>query len=252
MLRALTFDYWDTLYDGAAEPARVTLRQAALRRLLDEIGSPAVPDDEFVELYKASGKEAHRWWSDEHRGYKTGERIRWLLSRLNIERPEDCQHVARACEAVDDALLHHPPLPLPGAVDCVRALARRYKLAIVSDTGFASGSAQDRLLEKDGLLDLFPVRVYSMDIGHAKPRREPFAAAIEALEVKPIEALHIGDIERTDIRGALDAGMRAIRCDIVRPGGPSAAEFIARTFGDLVRYLTDPEDEVEAPEAGAL
>jgi FMN phosphatase YigB (HAD superfamily) len=32
-LRAVTFDYWDTIYTGAPAPERGALRQAAIRRL---------------------------------------------------------------------------------------------------------------------------------------------------------------------------------------------------------------------------
>lgn len=235
-LRALTFDYWDTLYEGLALPERVSFRQAAIRRMLHELGC-SIDDSEFVKLYKASGEEAERWWRDEHRGYSAEERIRWLLAKLSIERPRDCQHISRAIQAVDDGLLVLPPHLLPDVGDSLRELSTKFQLGIISDTGFASGRAQDRLLEKDGLRRLFQATVYSVDIGHAKPRREPFEAALEQLGVAPHEALHIGDNERTDIRGALDAGMRAVRVDIVKQNGPSAAEYVARTFAELRDYL---------------
>ena len=212
------------------------LRQTALQRMLVDLGH-TIGDEELATLYHASGKEADRWWRDEQRGYTTAERIRWMLQRLSIERPEDCAHVARACEAVDEALIRYPPPLLDGAADAVRAIAGRYRLGIISDTGFASGKAQDDLLERDGLRSLFAVTVYSMDIGHAKPRREPFDAALEALGVPAGEVIHIGDNERTDVRGALDQGMRAIRVDFVRQNGPSSAEFVARTFDELTEYL---------------
>jgi FMN phosphatase YigB (HAD superfamily) len=78
-----------------------------------------------------------------------------------------------------------------------------------------------------------------MDVGHAKPRPEPFCAAVAALGVaSPGEVIHVGDIERTDVGGALAAGLRAIRLDLVRPGGPTAAEFVARSHEELVEYLT--------------
>jgi FMN phosphatase YigB (HAD superfamily) len=56
----------------------------------------------------------------------------------------------------------------------------------------------------------------------------------------------VGDIERTDVAGALAAGMRAIRLDLVKPGGPSAAEFVARSYEELVDYL---EGETAGDEA---
>lgn len=198
-----------------------------------------IADDVLLEAYEASGAEAHRWWKEEHRGYTTAERIRWMLRRLGIERPDDCEHVAAVCQAVDHALLEYPAPLLPGAAEAIRALAERFPLAIISDTGFASGVAQDTLLERDGLLRYFPVRIYSMDIGHAKPRPEPFHAAVSALGVGRHETIHIGDIERTDVRGALNAGLRAARCDVMpRRRGSSAAELVFREWGEMVEYMT--------------
>lgn len=234
---ALTFDYWDTIYDGDAVPERADQRLVAVHRLMSAIGHE-VSDQALLDAYEASGAEAHRWWKEEHRGYTTAERIRWMLRQLGIERPDDCEHVAAACEAVDAALLDFPPPLLPGAAETIRELAGRFPLAIISDTGFASGVAQDTLLERDGLLEYFPVRVYSMDIGHAKPRPEPFHAAVAALGVERHDAMHIGDIERTDVRGALAAGLRAVRCDVMpRRRGSSAAELVIREYGELVEYL---------------
>ena len=237
---ALSLDYWDTLFDGSSLPERKGRRYAALRQMLRNLECD-VPDEEFVTLCRAAAAEADRWWREEHRGYRADERIRWMLARLNVTRPHDCEHVAAAVRAVDDSLLEFPPPLLPGAREALQTFARRFPLAIVSDTGFASSTAQDALLEREGLLDLFAARVYSMDIGHAKPRREPFAACVQALRREPGTIIHIGDNERTDVRGALDAGFRAIRADFVRDNGPSAGEFVARSFEDLTAYLLEEQ-----------
>ena len=234
-IRAITFDYWDTIYAGHVVPERVARREAAIRRLLETIEQP-VPEN-FTALYRAASAEADRWWREEQRGYTTQERIRWMLARMDVERPEDCVHVARAVQEVDDALMEFPAALLPGAGDALARLAARFQLGIISDTGFASGRAQDRLLERDQLRSLFAVTVYSMDIGHAKPRPEPFDAAVDALGVAPQEIVHVGDSERTDVRGALAAGLRAIRLDIVHSSGPSAAEHVARSYGDVVQWV---------------
>lgn len=237
MLRAITLDYWDTIYLGASVPVRIERRQEALSHMLRRLGRP-LPPDEFEKLYRASAIEAQRWWREEHRGYTTADRIRWLLAQLGIERPEGCEHIAEASAAVDASLTEHPPQLLPGARDAIERLAEQFALAIVSDTGFASGRAQDRLLEQDGVRHHFRATVYSMDVGHAKPRPEPFRAALDALGVPPHEALHVGDIERTDVAGALGVGMRAVRLDAVRTSGPSAAEHVATSLTALAEYLT--------------
>jgi putative hydrolase of the HAD superfamily len=237
MLRALTFDYWDTLYEGGALPERVALRRTAVGALLGAYGR-ALPEEQLRALYEESGREAERWWSEEHRGYRTDDRLRWILERAAVAPRERCEHVAAAADAVDNALLMLPPAMFAGAWPMLRTLRRRYTLAVISDTGFASGRAQDRLLEKDGARDFFAATIYSMDIGHAKPRPEIFAAAVAELGVAPGEILHVGDNERTDVRGALAAGFRAVRLDVVRNGGPSEGEFVARSFEELTDYLT--------------
>lgn len=237
-LRAVTLDYWDTIYNGALLPERRERHRAALTEMLQAVGHD-LPLEDLDALIRASVREADRWWRDEHRGYTTADWLRWLLAQLAIERPHDCEHIARAVDAVDATLVAYPPALLPGAAEGLRALARRYRLAIVSDTGFASGRAQDRILAQDGLVTHFAATIYSMDIGHAKPRPEPFHAALAALGVRPEETLHVGDNERTDVGGALGVGMRAIRVDIVRSSGSSAAEYVATTFDDLVTYLLE-------------
>jgi putative hydrolase of the HAD superfamily len=236
MLRALTFDYWDTLYEGGVRPERVALRRTAVGALLGAYGR-ALPDEQLRALYEESGREAERWWREEHRGYHTDDRLRWILERAAVTPREECEHLAAAADAVDNALLMLPPAMLAGAWQMLRTLARHFTLAVISDTGFASGRAQDRLLEKDGARGFFAATIYSMDVGHAKPRPEIFAAAVETLGVPAGEILHIGDNERTDVRGALAAGFRAVRLDVVRAGGPSEAEFVARTFEELTEYL---------------
>jgi HAD superfamily hydrolase (TIGR01549 family) len=238
MLRVVTLDYWDTIYVGATVPERSQRRREALAQLLLQIGAD-VPPLEFERVYVASAVEAARWWRDEHRGYSTADRIRWLLAQLAIERPQDCEHVAVAVRRIDETLLEYPPTLLPGAQDAIRALSDRFRLGIVSDTGFASGEAQNRVLARDGLLSSFSTTIYSMDIGHAKPRPEPFRAALIALGATPAEALHVGDNERSDVGGALAMGMRAIRLDAVRPNGESRGELVARSLGEVAEYLLE-------------
>src|SRR4051812_22687920 len=114
MIRALSFDYWDTLYDGGTLAERKRYRQGALRRMLGNLGYET-SDADFEALYHASGQEAERWWREEHRGYMAEERIRWMLGRVGIERPQGCEHIAEAVRHVARALVEMPPPLLPGA-----------------------------------------------------------------------------------------------------------------------------------------
>lgn len=234
-VRAVTFDYWDTLYSHEQVLERLLVRRAAVYRMLQAVGHD-ISEQDFAAVYRAAHDEAETWWRD-GRAYTTHQRIRWMLASLEVERPDDCEHVARAIQAIDQALVDHPPPLFSGAADTVARLSSTYTLGIISDTGFGSGNAQNLVLERDGLLDRFAATIYSMDVGHAKPRPEPFAAAVAALGVAPGDIIHIGDNERTDIRGALAAGLRAVRVDIARESGPTEAEFVARSHAELADYL---------------
>jgi putative hydrolase of the HAD superfamily len=248
MLRALTLDYWDTLYDGTTEGVRVVRRSAALRALVAALGRE-LADEEWEAVYRASGEEAERWWHAQ-RGYVAADRIRWALGHLGLDCAADDPRMAAVIRAVDDALLEHPPALLPGAADAVRTLAGAgIPLAIVSDTGFASGAAQSAILARDGLDGCFDAIVYSCDVGHAKPHPVPFRAALDALGAPAREVMHVGDIERTDIAGALAAGMRAARLDVVRRQGPSAAELVATSWDAVVRHVLAERDGTGAREA---
>lgn len=237
MISAITLDYWDTLYDGATLTERVVRRSTAMRAFVASLGRE-LPDDEWQTLYLASAREAERWWREEQRGYVAADRIGWLLERLNLACAADDPRLVEVVRAVDDALLDHPPPLLPGAAEAVRALTGAgIRLAIISDTGFASGAAQTALLERDGLAQHFESIVYSCDVGHAKPHPVPFRAALDALGVPPAEVLHVGDIERTDVAGALSAGMRAVRLDVMRRQGPSAAELVAESWEEVLLHV---------------
>ncbi|MBI3790652.1 MAG: HAD family hydrolase [Gemmatimonadetes bacterium] len=235
-LRAVTFDYWDTLVEGTVERERTQMRRAAFRELLHDLGHPAT-EDEVAALHREVARDLDRWWRDEHRGYTTEEAVTHLLAKRDIGLPHDDPRVKRAAQAIDEALMVHPPELLPGAADVLERLAVRFRLAIVSDTGIASGRAQDRVLDLRNIRRLFVATVYSADIGWAKPRPEIFRAALTALAVPPAEALHVGDIERTDIVGAIGMGMRAIRADIVRSSGSSDAELVGTTLHEIADYL---------------
>ena len=167
---------------------------------------------------------------------------------IDTQQVKNVQTITK--EVIDNLPLSRDPITgpsqlAPGVVERTSSGSRRNETNYLldganvqePDTGFASGRAQDRLLAKDQLLSLFKATVYSMDVGHAKPRPEPFAAALRALGTAPAETLHVGDNERTDVRGALAAGLRAVRVDFVRQSGPSEAEFVARSFEELTSYL---------------
>jgi len=98
----------------------------------------------------------------------------------------------------------------PGLTETLRALkAMNLKLGIVSNT-FVNASSLDRHLEQLGLLEFFPVRLYSCHLPWRKPDVRIFALAARQIGVEPDRILFVGDKPGTDIRGALRAGMQPV------------------------------------------
>lgn len=235
---AVTLDYWDTLYEGGPLPERLHYHREILGDFLAEAGHPGITPEQFMAARAAGSEEAVRWWRDDQRGFSPEDVLRAILRHIGVERPRGCELVARAVARGEEALDRHPPTLLAGAADTVRALREAgMRLAIVSDTGFTTGAAQNRVLARDGLLDHFDATVYSDECGHAKPRPEPYRLALAALGVAPEDALHVGDLEETDVKGALSLGMRAVRLDQASARGVSKAELVASDHAALRAYL---------------
>ena len=83
------------------------------------------------------------------------------------------------------------------------------KLAIVSNVP-VPGMLVDEQLAAHGLLEFFPVRIYSSDFGERKPRRRLFTEALEAMGVPASQAAFVGDRIYSDLQGAKQLGLTSI------------------------------------------
>ncbi len=79
-----------------------------------------------------------------------------------------------------------------------------------ADTGYSPGSVLRLLLDRHGLLGYFEYAYFSNEHGMSKPDTRVFVHVLEELDVRPAEAAHVGDIQRTDVAGAQAAGMSAV------------------------------------------
>ena len=156
-----------------------------------------------------------------------------VLKRLNIQVPES--------EYSTLAWMWYGPAARRSHVDRgtseVLGHLRRQgiKLAIISNT-LAPACCLDRHLKDEGLLEYFPVRIYSSTTRYRKPHREIFRMALEELQVQPEEAVFVGDLLKIDIRGAQRAGMTAIW----KPAdNRSAVEIDGGVADYVIRHITD-------------
>ena len=100
---------------------------------------------------------------------------------------------------------------LPGTLQVLENLKKHYQLHIITN-GFKE--VQYIKLENCGLKFFFNHIIISEEVGYSKPHEAIFQTAMMKAGAHPEESVMIGDDKETDVKGALNAGMRAIHINI--------------------------------------
>ena len=209
MIKAITFDYWSTLYISQGPTDKHRGRLLFLQESIN-LHQTKVFSEEAVEAAVRVARRAwDRTWVEEHRTIGGDEWVGIVLKALNTSIPQT-QRLAIA-EAIEHSIFDHPPLLVEEAKSVIPSLAKQYALAIISDTGLTPGRVLRQMLEKDNMARYFTHFTFSDETGYSKPHRQAFHLTLSALNVRPQQAVHIGDLLRTDIAGAKQAGMRAVQ-----------------------------------------
>jgi putative hydrolase of the HAD superfamily len=142
--------------------------------------------------------------------------LRYTLEGLGIGWDRSADRIAA------DLKTAKPPyglwsIPAPEAPAVLAGFRRRgLRLAVVSNS---NGTVAD-ILRLVGLAEYLDAVLDSAVIGAEKPQPRIFAAAAAALDVRPEEAIHIGDLYSVDVAGARAAGCGAILLDPAGAWGP--------------------------------
>ncbi len=206
-IRAITFDYWGTLYHA------VSGRALRMQRLIEVLRAHGYTFGQQA-LDAADGVAVTEWeraWREEYRTLSARDWLRLMLDHLGAALPPaDLDALATYFNEV--ILEVDPPVQLvDGVGQTVRRWARRYRLGLISDTGLSDGRTLRTFLERDGILDCFACLSFSDELGVSKPHPDVFRRTLDCLGAQPAESVHIGDLTRTDIVGAKGIGMRAVR-----------------------------------------
>jgi FMN phosphatase YigB (HAD superfamily) len=134
------------------------------------------------------------------------------------------------------AVANRRPYSFVGEV--LRELARRFRLALVSNT-IIPGDHHRRTLERYGLLRWLECALWSANFGRRKPDPAMIQHVLAALGVPARRALFVGDKLRTDVLGARRAGVRSVH--LRRRGAPQDREavpdFVIRDLRELPLLL---------------
>jgi putative hydrolase of the HAD superfamily len=209
VLRAVTFDYWDTL---VAVDRRTSMRElqvsefgAALAAAGHEVDRPRIE-----ELFEENWSRFEAAWLANEGQYTPKDTVDYLLDRLGLDRVSGLRD--RLIDAFREAGEQAPLEIAPGAAECLAALrATPLRLGLVSDVGLTSSDTLRHRLDGFGLLAFFDAWAFSDETGWFKPAREAYRPILEILGVAPEEVVHVGDNPRTDVVGAKSLGMGAVR-----------------------------------------
>ncbi|MBI4218801.1 MAG: HAD family hydrolase [Chloroflexi bacterium] len=216
----VTLDLWRTLIDerpgdpGGRPPSSAQVRGARVSGVVDVLRSADV-EVERAAVEQAMAKMREAFDRDHNAGLDVTfeRRVRQLVGFISTALAEAIgpETFARIVDAVDAPFLSFPPEPLPGAGDALRQIrGTGASLALISNTGFTSAATYRRWMDRLGWLDLFDVTTFSNEVAVAKPTADVFRQTVEAMEVRPCDALHAGDSLIHDVAGAKAAGLSAV------------------------------------------
>lgn len=205
MIEAVTFDFWNTI--ATVPPGAMS--EARRRGIAAACESNDVRVE--AELLTASLEEAGVSWD---RAWAAGRHLHPREAAEAVVRSLGVEGAAR--EMVAEAFLgagREVELEFASEIGaCLEALDERgIRIGIVCDVGFSGGELLRELLAAEGLLERFSGWGFSDEIGHYKPSPRIFEAALDSLGAEPADALHVGDLRRTDVTGAAALGMRTVR-----------------------------------------
>ncbi len=95
---------------------------------------------------------------------------------------------------------------IKGAIPVLKQLKKKFFLGIISNN---YGNLQE-ICKETGLSDIMDVLIDSNEIGAEKPDPKIFNTALKRLNLKPHEAVMVGDNIKRDIIGAKEVGLRPI------------------------------------------
>ncbi len=233
MIQAITIDFWNTTVDSRNGALRRAARNRALEKVYRSVGRPW-DEEEVSAAFAHSYATFEQHWYGEQRTLSAAESLDVIWRYLGLEVPEELH--AEVVTRIEDSIIEGMPGLLPGCADALDTLARRVPLALISDTAFSPGRALRRVLEAHDVDRHFDALIFSDETGVSKPHPRMFQRALDALGASPASAVHIGDIERTDIAGAKAFGMRAILFRGDESGRYHGEQDSERTAADAVAH----------------
>jgi putative hydrolase of the HAD superfamily len=209
VIKAVLFDMGSTLLEFENQPWEELIRRGidAIYDALDGRGTklPARQAfcQQFHEAYRLTWKQAEQ------------SLVEMRVADLVEQMAQELGLLLAAADLLELVRAHYRPVSAQVTMyaDTVATLAalrqRGLKIGLVSNTMWP-GHLHKEDLERFGLLDFFDHLVFSADLGVRKPHPQIFRAALQALAVRPSQAVFVGDRFPEDVAGAKGVGMWSV------------------------------------------
>ena len=210
-VRAVTFDFWDTLV--AVDGGPTTMRQDQIDGFAETLlrHGHTYERELLVEVFDANWERFEARWNANEGQYTPAPATDFIAGQLGAPlTPELRAELIDAFRVVGERADIRPAAGVEG---CMAALEDAgLGLGIVCDVGLVSSPTLRDRLAGFGMLRWFDAWAFSDETGWFKPAPEAFLPVLEGLGIDdPADAAHVGDQRRTDVAGALALGMTAIR-----------------------------------------
>jgi HAD superfamily hydrolase (TIGR01509 family) len=240
-LRAIAFDYGDTLGDLRIAEQKLLETYADIRRLLEKQAHKEIP--EAAELIQGITV----WVMGQVNASYARRQLEELdvlalfdqaLSGLGLTVPRDV--VQQIHELEYRAVVSTRTVPPENLEALARLKSHGLKLGLVSNAHFLPSLMLEDF-ERLGLNQYMDVIITSSQTGLRKPHASIFERLLAALDVAPSEAMFVGDKMREDIVGPKSLGMRAVLTHQFRQEQFQDAEtqpdFVIASLAELVPYV---------------
>ncbi|MGD9239261.1 MAG: HAD family hydrolase [Desulfobacterales bacterium] len=198
-IKAILFDFGQTLVD-AADGFRKAEKEVQKKLFAD----PSLNrQGDFLATYRRIRKELH--------------------DRSNFSRKSLWQEVYHFYDLKPDARLLDTwetaywktvkanSTLFPETVNVLKSLSSKYQLGMITNTQGQQRSGTHRISQFPELETYFKVIIVAGENSiPPKPDPEPFCLCLKGLNLKPSEAVYVGDDYRIDVCGARDAGLHAV------------------------------------------
>jgi FMN hydrolase / 5-amino-6-(5-phospho-D-ribitylamino)uracil phosphatase len=235
VIEAVTFDFWNTI--ATVPPG--AMNEARRRGIVAACEGAEVEVE--PKLLMASLEEVGQRWE---RSWGEGVHLHPREAAAMVGRALGVEEAVGelVAEAFLDAGRQVDLEFAPGVGSALAELRQGgIRIGILCDVGFSGGALLRDLLEAEGLLGHFSGWAFSDEVGHYKPEPQIFEAALRALGARPEEAVHVGDLRRTDVAGAAALGMGTVRYRGLNPEGDREdgpeADFVLDSHAGLAEVV---------------